>query len=283
MPSSVERTYVDDMPPAKTTTPPTRKQRRAQARAERLERERAAAARARRLRSLTRLAAVAAAAIAIVLALVVVSREGASETAAPSAGDAPAGAADSLRLFEGIPQRGTALGDPDAPVTMVEFADLQCPFCGQYSRDALPTIVERYVRTGKVRLELRVLRFIGPDSERAAQVALAAAGQDRLWQFVDLFYRNQGTENSGYVTEDFLRQLASATPGLDVERAIAEAGSMAVEDRLEGAESAAESVGIDATPSFLVGRTGGSLEPLAPSALEPGAFTGRLDELLRSR
>jgi protein-disulfide isomerase len=271
------------MPPAEATTPRTRKQRRAQARAERRERERAAAARARRRRSSMRLGAVLAAAIAVVGVLVVVSREGASETAAPAAGEAPAGAAEVGRLFEGIPQRGTALGDPDAPVTMVEFADPQCPFCAQYNRDVLPTVVERYVRSGKVRLELRVLRFIGPDSERAAQLAVAAAGQDRLWQFVDLFYRNQGTENSGYVTEDFLRQLARATPGLDAERAMAESGSATVEDRLESAEQAAASAGIEATPSFLVGRTGGSLEPHEPSALEPDSFTGHLDELLRSR
>jgi protein-disulfide isomerase len=234
------------------------------------------------LSDLTNLAAeTTAGALAVVAVLVVVSQQGASETAAPGPGESPGGAAEVRGLFEGIPQRGTALGDPDAPVTMVEFADLQCPFCAEYDRSALPTIVERYVRTGKVRLELRLLRFIGPESERAAQVALAAAAQDRLWQFVDLFYRNQGTENSGYVTEDFLRRLARATPGLDVERATAESGSTAVEDRLEDAEAAAANAGIDATPSFLVGRTGGSLEPLEPSALEPDAFTGRLDELLR--
>jgi protein-disulfide isomerase len=166
---------------------------------------------------------------------------------------------------------------------MVEFADLQCPFCAQYDHSALPTIVEQYVRTGKVRLELRLLRFIGPDSERAAQLAAAAAGQDRLWQFVDLFYRNQGAENSGYVTEDFLRRLARGTPGLDAGRAMAESGSGAVEDRLAAAESAAASAGIESTPSFLVGRTGATLHPLEPPALEPAAFTGHLDALLGSR
>ena len=276
-------TTLRDMPPAQGTTPRTRKQRRAQARAERLERERAAAARLRRRKALIRLGAVAAAAIACVAVLVVASQKGASDTAPPGEGDGPAGATEVRRLFAGIPQEGAVLGDPQAPVTMVEFADLQCPFCAQYDHSALPTIVEQYVRTGKVRLELRLLRFIGPDSERAAQLAQAAAGQDRLWQFVDLFYRNQGAENSGYATEDFLRRLARATPGLDAERAMAESGSGVVEDRLAAAESAAASAGIESTPSFLVGRTGAALHPLEPSALEPAAFTGHLDALLGSR
>jgi len=235
-----------------------------------------------RRKTLIRLGAVALAAIAVVAALVVVSQKDGTGTSAPSAGEGPAGVAEAGRLFAGIPQQGIALGNPDAPVTMVEFADLQCPFCGQYDREVLPTIVNRYVRTGQVRLELRLLSFIGPDSERAARVALAAAGQNRMWGLVDLLYRNQGTENSGYVTDAFLRRLARAAPGLEAERAMRESESAAVGSRLASARSAADRAGIDATPSFLLGTTGGRLAPFRPSALEPGAFTDRIDALLAS-
>jgi protein-disulfide isomerase len=111
---------------------------------------------------------------------------------------------------------------------MVEFVDLQCPFCAQYTRDVLPTLINRYVRPGKLSIELRPLTFIGDDSRVAGQAAAAAAQRNRLWQFADLFYLNQGPENSGYVTADFLRSLArgaglSPQPLLDAAQSSASA------------------------------------------------------------
>jgi hypothetical protein len=114
--------------------------------------------------------------------------------------------------FAGIPEHGTLLGHPRAPATLLEFADLQCPFCAEYARDALPGLLRDWVRPGRLRLDLRLVAFIGPDSTRAARTAGAAALQDRLWQFSELFYLNQGTENSGYVTESFLRAIAPRRP-----------------------------------------------------------------------
>jgi protein-disulfide isomerase len=100
------------------------------------------------------------------------------------------GARQANALFSGIPQDGVTLGRPSAPVAMVEFADLQCPFCRDYSLDALPALVKDYVATGKVKMEFRDISIIGPDSTAAARAAGAAALQDKLWQFADLFYRN---------------------------------------------------------------------------------------------
>src|SRR5690606_602302 len=93
--------------------------------------------------------------------------------------------------FAGVPQDGIALGAPAAPFTLIEFADLQCPFCAVYARDVLPTIIDRYVRPGKLRLELNLLTFLGEDSIRAGRVAAAAAQQDRLWTFTDAFFAEQ--------------------------------------------------------------------------------------------
>ena len=70
-------------------------------------------------------------------------------------------AAPTSPLLEGIPQDGTALGRPDAPVTLVEYADLQCPYCAQWARGAFPRLVRDYVRTGKLRIEFRGLVLIG--------------------------------------------------------------------------------------------------------------------------
>jgi protein-disulfide isomerase len=220
------------------------------------------------------------AAAAVVAVLIAISGSGGDQGGAASGGRV-VGTAEVTRLFRGIPQHGETLGRPDAPVTMVEFADLQCPFCAEYARDALPTMVDRYVRTGRVRLELRLISILGPDSEPAARTAAAAALQDRTWQFAELFYRNQGQENPGYVTDDFLRSLLEATPGLDVQGALAASRGPEAGRLTRDAETAASQQGVNATPTFFAGRTGGPLRQLQVSSLTPDAFTGPLDQLLK--
>src|SRR5881227_3863967 len=91
--------------------------------------------------------AVAVVVVAVVLA-VVLTRGGSSSSASATK---LSGAADVTALLSGIPQHGNVLGRPSAPVTMVEYVDLQCPFCQEFETTALPTIVRRYVRTGKLR------------------------------------------------------------------------------------------------------------------------------------
>ena len=76
------------------------------------------------------------------------------------------GAAEVYNLFKGIPQKGNVLGSPSAPVTMVEYIDLQCPFCQQFETQVMPDLVKNYVRPGKVKVEVRPLAFIGTDSIR---------------------------------------------------------------------------------------------------------------------
>ena len=209
----------------------------------------------------------ALAVIAVLVAVVV-----ASPTKDSSNGGGAPAAAESLN---GIPQSGITLGSPDAPVTIVEYADLQCPFCAEYSRNVFPTLLDRYVRTGKVQLQLRLLRFLGPDSDRLARVAAAAAAQNRMWQFVELAYQRQGREGSGYATDDFINSLA-ADAGL--RKADAGAGA---ERQVRLAEQSARSLGIESTPSFLIGRTGAPLKRFQPSDLTPGAFVPEIEKELR--
>lgn len=204
------------------------------------------------------LAAAAAVAAVIVVAAIVISQVGAdddeSEPAPP-----PRVAA--------IPQDGVALGDPGAPATLIEFADLQCPFCAEFATGELPGVIDQYVRSGELRLELRLLAFIGPDSERARQVANAAALQNRLWDYSDLFFSNQGVENSGYATDAFLQRLARQTPGLDVERLSEDLGSQPAESLTRQAERLARQLQVDGTPSFYLVRGGGEPEQIEIDAL----------------
>jgi protein-disulfide isomerase len=175
-------------------------------------------------------------------------------------------ASGEVALFDGIPQQGIALGEPDAPVTLVEFADPQCPFCKEYTADVLPGLVVDYVAGGDLRMELQLLTFIGPDSEAIARAGLAAGEQDRLWQFMDVAYARQGVENSGYADEEFIDGVAEAA-GVDAEEMNAAVDSAAVSKALADAEAASADAGINSTPSFLVGPTDGQLQPVPQDGL----------------
>ena len=127
--------------------------------------------------------------------------------------------------FSGIPQGGTTLGSPGAKVTLIEFADIQCPACRYYSVDLFPTVVNEYVRTGKVKTEFHGYPFLGSDSFKGERFLLAAAEQNKMWQLMDALYKKQGPEESGWLTDETIRELASRIPGLDVNKLFARAQS----------------------------------------------------------
>ena len=143
------------------------------------------------------LALIVAVAILVAALMVVLSQLG-------GAGGSSASREDVGKLYSGIPQNGTTLGKGGAPVTIYLYEDFQCPVCGQFSRKTFSEVVERSVRGGKVRVVSEPLTFIGPDSVPAARAALAAGEQDRYWPYAQLLFENQGKENSGYVTDEFL-------------------------------------------------------------------------------
>lgn len=213
---------------------------------------------------------------AVLVAVSLVGRGGEAEPAVVAA----AGADDVRALLDGISQRGVVLGRDDAPVTLVEYADLQCPHCAYFALDGFRDLVEEYVREGHLRMELRGLAFIGPDSERALRAALAAGEQNRLWHVADLLFHAQGEPNSGWVTDDLLRTVGEAVPGLDVERMLEEMTSGAVEQRMEEAARAAQEIGVPGTPFFQLGRTGEQLLPLPVEGHGADAFRPEIDRLL---
>ncbi|HZV75179.1 MAG TPA: thioredoxin domain-containing protein [Conexibacter sp.] len=237
----------------------------------------AEAAQARRRQRLWILGGALALAAAIVVVIALASAG--SDSPKLKHGEVIPGEAEATALFAGIPQNGIALGDPRAPVTFVEFADLQCPVCRAYAQQVLPTLVTDYVRTGKIKMTFRNVSFIGQDSARAAQMAAAAGLQNKLWPYVDILYANQGQENSGYVTDDFLRRIGAGVKGLDVEKAMNDRGLPALQRQLDDAQTEWEAGGLTWTPRFLVGPTGGRLEALGRS-FDVGALTSAIDKVL---
>jgi protein-disulfide isomerase len=182
-------------------------------------------------------------------------------------------------LFAGIEQHGAALGSPHAPVTLVEYADLQCPYCAAWARDTLPSVVTEYVRNGRVRLVFRGLAFLGPDSDLALRMVIAAGAHDKLWNLVHELYRRQGYENGGWVAEE----LADAASAAGVDSRVLErvAWSRATTRAVARSARAARTAGVEGTPSFELGRTGGRLVLVQLGSLRTEAIRQALDAALR--
>lgn len=187
--------------------------------------------------------------------------------------------AEVARTYAGIPQRGGALGRPDAPVTMVVYVDPQCPYCGEWERVAMPELAARYVRTGTLRVVVRGLHFVGPDSERALRLLDAAALQDRFFQTAGLLYWNQGEENTGWVTDRYLRSLAGSVPGADSDRLLADRDAAAVDAKMLADQQAASRDAVSSTPWVELGRTGGALRPVQLARLDATAVAPLVERL----
>jgi protein-disulfide isomerase len=191
------------------------------------------------------------AAVAVIVALIVISQSGGGGDGGGSASNLQGTDQVSAEL-SGIPQRGNVLGDANAPVSVVEFGDPQCPVCASFATQILPQLLGSEVRPGNATYEYRPWVVIGPDSKPASKAALAAGEQNRLFQFIQLFYVNQGDENSGYVTDDFLESIAKAAAVPDINKWNQDRDDAKWDAVLAEANTNAESLGFTGTPSILV-------------------------------
>jgi len=217
---------------------------------------------------------------AVLLAIVLVGASVLSSRSSSPNASSLASVGATSKLLAGIPQSGNVLGNPKAPVTMQEFADIQCPGCDQYMTSAFPDIVRRYVRTGKVKVLWTGIAFIGPDSETGLRYVDAAGKQNKLWNVAELLYRNQGTENSGWVTKDLLRSVGTAA-GLDTANAESETNSSAVNRQMAAAANLYSTYAFQGTPGFAIGPTGGTIKVFNPSAYSVDAFAPTFDKYLQ--
>ena len=200
--------------------------------------------------------------LAIVLAVVLTGNDSESDSPAaqvPTQGsltNSLPGADEVQESLRGIPQKGTVLGSPKAPVTLVEYVDLQCPFCQQFETSVMPALISRYVRDGKLKIDGRIVAFIGPESQTGRAAALAAGRQDKLFNFTQLMFLNQGAENTGWLDDDLIQRAAASIPGLDVPQLLDQRSSSAVSADAAQAEEQATADDIQGTPTILVGKTG---------------------------
>jgi protein-disulfide isomerase len=224
----------------------------------------------RRTRMLQLAAGAAFLALAVVLVLIVVSTSNGGE-----GGDTNLeGTAEVNRALAGIAQQGMVLGDPGAAVELVEFADLQCPYCKAFTEEILPPIIENQVKKGQVKVAFHNFTIIGEQSLPAGAAALAAGAQGRGWNFVELFYRNQGGEDTGYADDAFLEAVARGAGVKDIAKWNSERARFTTE--VEETTAEAKRLGFDGTPSLAIkGPKTGGLEPIdTPSS------TGDLEEAI---
>jgi len=264
----------------------TRKQRREQAREQRKALEEEAAANAKRRARLTQLGIVVAVAVAaIVVILIATGGGGGAKKVAPHSAAANKTTATVTAMIGGIPQNGNVIGNPNAPVTLQYFGDLECPICKDFTLGALPTIIQKWVRTGKVKIEYRSLETATREPEvfKTQQVAALAAGkQNKMWNYLETFYHEQGEESSGYVTESYLQGLAQQVPGLNLTKWTNDRADAALLNQVATDAQAANNAGFTGTPSFLIGKTGATPSKLEYSSLtDPTTFNEAIEKLLR--
>jgi protein-disulfide isomerase len=250
----------------------TRKQRREQARSERKALEQAEVDRAKRRTRLTQLGIVVAVVVVVIVGIAIAAGGGGSKkTVTVGNTESNATVAEVKTLLDGIPQNGNALGDPNAPVTMKYYGDLECPICKEFTLNVLPTLIQKYVRTGKLRIEYHSLETATREPEvfKDQQVAAYAAGKQNLgWYFIETFYHEQGEEDSGYVNESYLQGIAAQVPGLNLADWTAARSEPTYSNAVAADAQAANQAGFTGTPSFELGKTGSTLEKF-----EPGTFT----------
>lgn len=151
---------------------------------------------------------------------------------------------------------GRVLGDANAPVTIVEYADFQCPVCKRAETSVLSRVEQDYVASGQVKIEFRMFPFLGQESFNAAQAAEAARDQGKFWEYHDALFNAQAAENSGAFTYDKLVAIARQV-GLDVPKFEATLSAntylAAIQQEADGARAA----GVSSTPTFFIGGASG--------------------------
>lgn len=237
------------------------------------------AAKAARTRRISIIGGVLGLALIAVVAAVIVGQGGGEE--------ADPGAAEEVNArFAGVPQTGITLGDPAAKATIVEYADLRCPFCKEFDEQLMPTIVDELIETGKAKMVFRALTILdgaspsGTDSTDAANYAAATGLQNKMFQFLDLFYQNQGSESEDYATESFLKGLANQVDGLDANEAWANRNNPKVTNQIAEAAEVAAKNGVQGTPTLFVGSSEDTAKKVELNDLsDPQAIVDAVDAL----
>jgi protein-disulfide isomerase len=262
----------------------SRTKQKEEARARRLAEEQARAERSRRNRRLQTVGGVVILAIILVVVAVLLSSSGGNTSHAPkipTAGKQASAKAKAAHqraiqaakkkdapvfaVLSGIPQQGDVLGNPKAKVTVVEYGDLECPICRDFALTSENDLINNDVRTGKVKLVYKSLETATPNPKVFVpqQAAAYAAGlQGHAWDYIELFYHQQGAEGSNYVNQSYLSNLAEQIPGLTLSQWQTDSKSKALLARVKAEQQDAAAKGYNSTPTIVISGPKGQATPV---------------------
>lgn len=143
------------------------------------------------------------------------------------------------------------LGNKDAKVTLVEFADYQCPFCEQFYKAVYPELKANYIDTGKIKFVYQDFAFLGPDSLTSAEAAHCANDQGKFWQYHDYLFSHQRQENSGWATVDKQKVFAKAV-GLNASKFSQCLTSHQFSQRVQEETNLGKTYAVSGTPTLLI-------------------------------
>ncbi|MEH1015804.1 thioredoxin domain-containing protein [Micromonospora sp. CPCC 206060] len=215
--------------------------------------------------------AIAAGAIVVFLGVVLAAQltNGRGPVAAPaaptvsaSAGGVRTGELAFVRREQGDPM---AVGDVDAPVVLVQWTDMRCPYCAVFNRETLPVLRREYVDTGKVRIEIHDVAYFGEQSEDAAVAARAAAEQGRFFEFLSAVYKEAPEKGHADLPRERLIAFAAKAGVPDIERFTADLDDAGLRAAAAASNSGAERLGVTSVPFFVAG--GSSLSGAQPIAV----------------
>jgi protein-disulfide isomerase len=205
--------------------------------------------------------------VATALSLTIVAGVGASTSSPGTA------------LVDGIPQRGTVMGQVSADVTLIQFEDLGCSHCADYMKDAFPMIVNDYVKTGLVKVDFRGLGVVTRASAPALRYTLAASRQKKLWQVAELFYENQSRLNE-LATDAGVSRMVAGVKGLNAKLLVADSKTLSVKTQIAAHAAEANRRKVPGTPWFFIKIGSAPPKVVRPDAYDGEAFSALLDDAL---
>jgi len=228
-----------------------------------------------KVRPAAAIAVVAIAVVAIVLVLATLTKSGSDDDTSESAAG-ESSYAEPSGSGAGIPRREDddplAMGDVDAPVTLIEYADFRCPFCGVFARDTMPEL-EKYIDDGALRVEWRDFPIFGEQSFAAARAARAAAEQDHFWEFYEVLFAASPERGHPDLTQDKLIGYAEEAGVPDIEKFRKDMTDKTYDKQIKADRKEATTLGMTGTPGFVIG------DQIIVGAQPTSVFTDQIEKL----